>query len=84
MDILLTVRQNQRFVDIDTLDDAKVRRILQGQFDVFPLEDVQELDFVHRHFEVALVSWNRTAARLKTPGCLTFSIRHNNESLEVS
>lgn len=46
----LTVRQNQRFVGIDTLDDAKVRWSLESQFDAFSLEHIQEMDVFHNHF----------------------------------
>ena len=52
MNIFLTVRQNQRFVGIDTLDDAEIRWSLEGQFDAFSLEDIQELNVFHSHFEV--------------------------------
>ena len=48
----LTVRQNQRFVGVDTLEDAEVRCSLEGQFDAFPFEDIQELDVAHSHFIV--------------------------------
>ena len=47
----LTVRQNQRFVGIYSLDDAEVGRGLQGQLDAFPLEDAHELDVIHDHFD---------------------------------
>lgn len=50
--IFLTVRQNQRFVGVDALHDAEVRGSLEGQFDAFSPEDVQELDVVQTHLRV--------------------------------
>lgn len=48
--VYLTVRQYQRFVGVDTLDNAEVRCSLKGQLDAFPLQDIQELDVAHNHF----------------------------------
>lgn len=46
----LTVRQNERLVGVDPLDDAGERRRLEGHFDALSIEDVQELQVVHDHF----------------------------------
>lgn len=51
MKIYLTVRQNQRFVGTYTLDDTKVRRSLESQFDAFSFEDIHEFVVVCDHFK---------------------------------
>lgn len=45
-----TLRQHQRFVGVDTLDDANVRSCPERQLNAFSLEQVQKMVIFHMHF----------------------------------
>lgn len=47
---IITVRQHQRFVGVDTLDDANVRSCPERQLNAFSLEQVQKMVIFHMHF----------------------------------
>lgn len=49
---MLTVRQNQRFIWIDSLDDPDEGRILDSQSDTFSLQYIKKLDVFHCHLGV--------------------------------
>lgn len=47
---MITVRQHQRFVGVDTLDDANVRSCPERQLDAFSLEQIQKMFIFRMHF----------------------------------
>lgn len=47
---IITVLQHQRFVGVDTLDDANVRSCPERQLNAFSLEQIQNLVIFHMHF----------------------------------
>lgn len=47
---IFTVSQNQRFVGVDTQDDAKERSCPKRQLNAFSLEQIQKIVIFHMHF----------------------------------